>query len=71
MEIRRQQMKQNMGRTDRIIRVLVGIVALLVAIFVTSGVVDIILYVIAAIMIITSLVGICPLYIPFGISTKK
>ena len=64
-------MKQNMGRTDRIIRVLVGIAALLIAIFVTSGVVDIILYVIAAIMIITSLVGICPLYIPFGISTKK
>ena len=64
-------MKQNMGSTDRIIRALVGIVALLIALFVTSGVVDIILYVIAAIMIITSLIGICPLYIPFGISTKK
>jgi len=64
-------MKKNMGSTDRIIRAILGIAAILIALFATSGVVDIILYVFAAIMLITSLVGVCPLYIPFNISTKK
>ena len=64
-------MKKNMGSTDRIIRAILGIAAILIALFATLGVVDIILYVFAAIMLITSLVGVCPLYIPFNISTKK
>ena len=64
-------MKQNMGNTDRIIRSILGIAALLIAIFVTSGVIDVILYIFAGIMIITSLIGVCPLYMPFNISTKK
>jgi uncharacterized membrane protein len=63
-------MKQNMGNTDRTIRAILGIAAIIIALFATSGVVDIILYVFAAIMIITSIVGVCPLYIPFKISTK-
>jgi|WetSurMetagenome_2_1015567.scaffolds.fasta_scaffold1272699_1 hypothetical protein len=64
-------MKKNMGSADRIIRAVLGIAAILIALFATSGVVDIILYVFAAIMIITSIIGTCPLYIPFHISTKK
>ena len=64
-------MKKNMGSADRIIRFIVGIATLLIALLVTSGVADVVLYVISAIMIITSIIGICPLYIPFGISTKK
>ena len=63
-------MKQNMGNTDRTIRTILGIAAILIALFATSGVVDTILYVFAAIMIITSIIGVCPLYIPFKISTK-
>ena len=63
-------MKKNMGSADRTIRAIVGIAAILVALFVTAGVLDIILYIVAAIMIVTSLVGVCPLYIPFKISTK-
>lgn len=65
-------MKKNMGSADRIIRT---IVALLVAVLyltgVISGTVAIILGVLAAVFILTSLVGTCPLYLPVGLSTKK
>jgi len=70
-QLRRKIMKRNMGMTDRIIRVIIGIAALLVALLATSGVADIILYIVAAIMLITALAGTCPLYIPLKISTKK
>ena len=63
-------MKKNMGSVDRTIRTILGIAAILIALFATSGVADIILYIFAAIMIVTSLVGVCPLYIPLNISTK-
>jgi hypothetical protein len=63
-------MNKNMGTTDRSIRAILGIAAILIALFATSGVADIILYIFAAIMIVTSYVGVCPLYIPFKISTK-
>ncbi|MBN2074296.1 MAG: DUF2892 domain-containing protein [Dehalococcoidales bacterium] len=64
-------MQKNMGMTDRIIRAIIGIVALLVALLATSGAVDIVLYIVAAIMLITALAGICPLYIPLKINTNK
>ena len=50
-------MKQNMGNLDKAIRVLVAVV---IAVLVFAGV-----------FILTSLLGSCPLYLPFGISTKK
>ena len=63
-------MNKNMGTVDRSIRSILGIAAILIALLATSGVADIILYIFAAIMIVTSYVGVCPLYIPFNISTK-
>jgi hypothetical protein len=35
-----------------------------------EGAWDIALYIFGAIMVITSAMGVCPLYIPFNISTK-
>lgn len=64
-------MKKNMGNLDINIRKILGIVAIFLAIFVTTGAWDIVLYVFGGIMIITALVGVCPLYISFGISTRK
>jgi uncharacterized membrane protein len=64
-------MKKNMGNTDRIVRMIAGIAFVLMAIFLTSGVLDVILYVFGSLWIVTSIAGICPLYIPFNISTKK
>ena len=64
-------MKKNMGQTDRVIRLIAGIVLLLLAIFAVSGVLAGVFYVLAAIMLVTSFIGTCPLYMPFHISTKK
>ncbi len=58
-----------MGSIDRSIRALVGVV--LIVIGVVTGLWW--LYILAAIMLLTSAIGICPLYLPFGFKsfTKK
>lgn len=65
-------MKQNMGTIDKVIRValaiLVGVLYLAGQI---SGTVAIILGVLAVIFVATSLISFCPLYLPFGISTRS
>jgi hypothetical protein len=65
-------MKKNMGNTDRIVRTLLAIIA--VALYLTGtvpGTLGIILIVLAAVFLLTSLVSFCPLYLPFGLSTCK
>lgn len=65
-------MKQNMGTTDRAIRVLIAI--LLIGLFlgnVISGTIGIVLLVVAGVFILTSAVGHCPLYTIFGIRTCR
>ncbi len=65
-------MKKNMGNADRIIRLLVA--ALLVILFfanVVSGTLGIVLLVVAAVFVLTSFVSFCPLYAIFGMSTCK
>ena len=65
-------MKKNMGRLDRIIRVAIAVlVAVLYFTNVISGTWAIILGILALVFLLTSLVGTCPLYMPFGISTRK
>ena len=59
-----------MGQADRIIRAILGVAALVVALFFVEGAWDIALYIFGAIMVITSAMGVCPLYIPFNISTR-
>jgi hypothetical protein len=65
-------MKRNMGTLDRIIRAVVAIViGILYFTGVISGVLAIVLGIIAIIFLITSIIGFCPLYLPFRFSTKK
>ncbi len=65
-------MKKNMGSADRIIRLLLAVtVAVLYFMEVISGTVAIVLLVLAAVFVLTSLVSTCPLYMPFGLSTCK
>jgi hypothetical protein len=65
-------MKKNMGRLDRIIRVAIAVlVAVLYFTNVISGTWAVILGILALVFLLTSLVGTCPLYMPFGISTRK
>ena len=65
-------MKKNMGGVDKVIRM---IVALLFVVLYFTGVVEgtvgIILLVLAAVFVLTSLISFCPLYLPFGISTCR
>ena len=65
-------MKKNMGTVDRIIRVLiVAVIAVLYFAGQISGVAAIILGIIAVVFLLTSIFSFCPLYIPFGLSTRK
>jgi hypothetical protein len=65
-------MKANMGSTDRIIRSIIAIViAALYFTNVITGLLGIVLLVLAAVFLLTSFISFCPLYLPFGISTRK
>ena len=63
-------MKKNMGNLDRSLR-LIGAAVLILLYFlnVISGTLGIVSLVIAAMLVITSFISFCPLYLPFKIST--
>ena len=63
-------MKKNMGTIDRIIRILLAIVFIVLYLNGSiTGVASIILGILAFVFIVTSLIGFCPLYVPLKIST--
>lgn len=65
-------MKANMGTIDKVIRILVAIV--IVGLYFANqitGTAAIVLLVLAGVFIATSFMSFCPLYLPFGFSTKK
>lgn len=64
-------MKLNEGMADRIIRGVAGLVFLGVGLFVVKGGIGIALDVVGAILLVTGVVGFCPLYKLFGINTAK
>jgi hypothetical protein len=65
-----KHMKKNMGTIDRIIRILLAIVVIILYITGSiTGFAAIILGILAIVFIITSMIGFCPLYLPFKIST--
>jgi hypothetical protein len=65
-------MKKNMGIADRIIRVVIAaVIATLYFTDIITGTLGIVLLVLAGVFLLTSLVGFCPLYLPFGLSTCR
>ena len=65
-------MTKNMGTIDRIIRFVIAVaVGLLYFTGAISGTLAIILGVLAVIFLATSIIGFCPLYAPFKLSTVK
>ncbi len=65
-------MKPNMGTLDKAIRIIVAIsIAALYYFDKISGVTATIGLVLAGIFIVTSFMSFCPLYWPFGFSTRK
>ncbi|WP_276363236.1 DUF2892 domain-containing protein [Daejeonella sp. H1SJ63] len=64
-------MKANVGSTDKIIRIIAAIIiAVLYYTGQISGTIGIVLLVLGAVLVLTSLVNFCPLYMLFRISTK-
>jgi uncharacterized protein (DUF58 family) len=59
-------MKKNMGNADRWIRVILGLAIIAAGVYFKSwwGLIGII-------PLATSLISTCPLYLPFGISTRR
>jgi hypothetical protein len=65
-------MKKNMGNADKVIRLSIAVViAILYFTNVINGTLAIVLGILAIVFAITSFINFCPLYLPFGISTKK
>jgi len=65
-------MKNNMGTIDKVIRILIA--ALVIVLYFThviSGTLAIVLLIFAGIFILTSFLSFCPLYLPFRISTRS
>lgn len=61
-----------MGSADRIIRTIIAaIIAVLYFTNTITGTLGLVLLVLAAIFLLTSLVSFCPLYLPFGLSTCR
>jgi hypothetical protein len=65
-------MLKNMGSADKVIRLTVSILLVILVIAdIITGTWAIVALIAAGILIITSLVGFCPIYYPFGIKTIK
>ena len=67
-------MKKNMGSADRVIRILLAVVVLVLYFTnIITGTLGIVLLVLAGIFLVTSLVSFCPLYtlIRFNTCPKK
>jgi Protein of unknown function (DUF2892) len=63
-------MTQNVGSTDRLARVLLGIIfGVLWFLHIVTGISGIILLVLGCVFLITAVIGNCPLYKIFGFST--
>jgi hypothetical protein len=65
-------MKKNVGSIDRVIRILIAVV--IVVLYFTnviSGTLGIILLILAAVFVVTALINFCPIWSMLGISTKK
>jgi hypothetical protein len=62
----------NMGSADKMIRIIIA--AIITGLFIgniISGTVGYLLLALAGIFVLTRFVSFCPLYLPFGISTRK
>jgi len=63
-------MKCNVGGVDRIIRIVLGIIFIILG-FSTTGTLALIFDIIGVILLLTAIIGFCILYVPFGINTCK
>ena len=61
-----------MGTIDKAIRILVAVVVVILYFtHVITGTLAIVLLALSAVFVVTSFLSFCPLYLPFGLSTRK
>jgi hypothetical protein len=60
----------NEGRTDRIIRAVVGIILLVITFLIDPMAWKIVLWVVSGILLLTAAIGFCPLYFILHLNTK-
>lgn len=65
------KLQKNEGKTDREIRALLAIIIFAAGYFLLTGTLQIISFIIAAILLITAIIGFCGLYSVLGINTCK
>ena len=63
--------KLNESKADRIVRLILAIILFLWALLWSNGSWQVVLYILALVMIITSISGFCGLYKIFGFSSNK
>ena len=67
-------LRQNMGRLDRTVRFIAGVALIPIGLFALGGwqgnLSGILAGAFSLVLLLTSLTGFCPAYVPFGISTK-
>jgi uncharacterized membrane protein len=66
------KIEKNVGTIDRIVRLVLAVA--LAALYFTgtvSGTLGIVFLVLAVVFTLTAAVSICPLYLPFGLSTRS
>ncbi|MDD2921013.1 MAG: DUF2892 domain-containing protein [Anaerolineales bacterium] len=64
-------MKNNIGMLDRFIRAILGPILIALGLFWVAGALQVILILLGVIFSTTALMGFCPLYLPFNLSTNK
>ncbi len=67
--------KKNLGRADRMVRFVIGVALIPIGLFLLGGWQGnpdgVLVAILALAPLATSLIGFCPAYLPFGISTLK
>jgi amino acid transporter len=64
-------MKRNMGTFDRLARLVIGPMLIVLGIVLGAGTIPgLVAFVLAGVALVTAVVGVCPGYVPFGLSTR-
>jgi hypothetical protein len=66
MNTKEKNMKCNIGKTDRILRIILGIVLVFLGIIYNNW-----LWILGLVPLITAVFSFCPMYLPFHINTCK
>jgi hypothetical protein len=65
-------MKKNIGTIDKVIRIVFAVAVIVLFLTnVISGVLGIVLLALSAILVVTSMIGVCPLYIVMGLNSVE